>query len=69
MPIPSFVADVALALYGFEPQSIASLDQHSFESRGIYRVGDAQGGVWVMRLKQDLEEIDALTHYRRHRRL
>jgi len=62
MLTPSFVADVARELYGLEPLSIDSLDQHQFELRGIYRIRDAQGGVWVMRLKQDLEQIDALAH-------
>jgi Ser/Thr protein kinase RdoA (MazF antagonist) len=62
MPAPSFVADVVRTLYGFEPHSIESLDQYSFESRGIYRIRDAQSGLWVMRLKQDLGELDALTH-------
>src|SRR5690242_7497933 len=61
MPTPSFIAAVARTLYGFEPHSIESLDQYQFESRGIYRVGDPQGGAWVMRLKRDLEEVDAFT--------
>ena len=62
MHTASFVADVARTQYGFEPQSIESLDQYSFDWRGIYRVHDAQGDRWVMRLKQDLEAVDALTH-------
>jgi aminoglycoside phosphotransferase (APT) family kinase protein len=62
MPTASLVADAARTLYGFEPQSIESLDQYSFDWRGIYRVHDAQGDRWVMRLKQDLEAVDALTH-------
>src|SRR5689334_8357756 len=62
MPVLSFIIHAARMLYGFEPQSIESLDRHSFESRGIYRVRDAQGGVWVMRFKQDIEEVGPLTH-------
>jgi Ser/Thr protein kinase RdoA (MazF antagonist) len=60
MLTPSFVANAARELYGLEPLSIESLDQHQFELRGIYRIRDAQGGVWVMRLKQGSEELEAL---------
>src|SRR3712207_2655163 len=62
MPEPSFVTCVARTLYGFEPRSIDSLDQHQFDWRGLYRVQDAQGGTWVMRLVQTPEALDALTH-------
>jgi aminoglycoside phosphotransferase (APT) family kinase protein len=62
MPTASFVADVARTLYGLEPVSIQVLDQYQIDGRGIYRIQDAQAGGWVMRLKQDIEEVDALTH-------
>jgi Ser/Thr protein kinase RdoA (MazF antagonist) len=61
MPAPSLVADVARTLYGFEPQSIEALDQHSLDWRGIYRVQDAQGDKWLMRLVRPAEEADWLT--------
>jgi hypothetical protein len=62
MPEPSFVADIALTLYGFEPKSITSLEQYQFDWRGIYRVQDAQDGVWVMRLFQLPNAVESLTH-------
>src|SRR5689334_1383579 len=62
MPTPSFVTEVTQELYGLEPQSIESLDQHPCDVRGIYRLCDAQDGVWVLRLKQGVEEYDSLTH-------
>jgi hypothetical protein len=57
MPALSFVTHAARTLYGFEPQSIESLDQVQFDWRGIYRVQDAQDGVWLMRLVQFPEEL------------
>jgi Ser/Thr protein kinase RdoA (MazF antagonist) len=62
MPEPSFVADVARTLYGFEPQSIESLDQYQFDWRGIYRGQDAQDGVWVMRFMHLPDAVDSFTH-------
>src|SRR5215207_10831560 len=62
MPTPSFVTDVARELYGLKPLSIESLDQHQYDVRGIYRLRDPQDGVWVLRLKQGVEEYDSLTH-------
>lgn len=62
MPAPSFVANVARTLYGFEPQSIEALDQYQFDWRGIYRVQDAQNGVWVMRFFQLPDAADSLIH-------
>lgn len=61
MPEPSLVADVARTLYGFEPQSIEALDQHPLDWRGIYRVQDAQGDQWLMRLVRPAEEAGWLT--------
>jgi Ser/Thr protein kinase RdoA (MazF antagonist) len=61
MPEPSFVAGVARTRYGFEPQSIEALDQHPLDWRGIYRVQDAQGDKWLMRLVRPAEETDWLT--------
>ena len=62
MPAPSFVANVARTLYGFEPQSIESLDQYQYDWRGIYRVQDAQGGVWVMRFMHLPDAVDSFIH-------
>src|SRR5829696_5222072 len=62
MPAPSFVADVARTLYGFEPQSVEALDQYQFDWRGIYRVQDAQNGVWVMRFMHLPDAADSFTH-------
>jgi Ser/Thr protein kinase RdoA (MazF antagonist) len=62
MPEPSFVAEVARTLYGFEPKSITSLEQYQFDWRGIYRIQDAQDGVWVMRLFQLPDAVESLTH-------
>src|SRR5215207_3721573 len=62
MPAPSFVAGVARTLYGFEPQSIESLERYQFDWRGIYRVRDAQNGVWVMRFMQLPDAVDSFIH-------
>jgi Ser/Thr protein kinase RdoA (MazF antagonist) len=62
MPTASFVADIARTLYGFEPRSVESLDQYQFDWRGIYRVYDAQAGVWVIRLFQIPDAADSFTH-------
>ena len=61
MPALSFVANIARKLYGLEAQVIESLDQYVFDWRGIYRVQDAQGDVWLMRLLQISEESGALS--------
>jgi Ser/Thr protein kinase RdoA (MazF antagonist) len=62
MPTPSLVADIARTIYGFEPQSIESLDQYQFDWRGIYRVQDAHDGMWVMRLFQLPDAAESLRH-------
>jgi len=54
----SFVANITRTLYGFEPQSIEALDQHPFDWRGIYRLRDAQGDEWLMRLAYPAEQAD-----------
>jgi aminoglycoside phosphotransferase (APT) family kinase protein len=59
MPDLTFVKAIARTLYGLEAESIATLELHSVEGRGIYRVQETAGGAWVMRMK-GLDELHAL---------
>jgi hypothetical protein len=62
MPTPSFATDIVRALYGLDSVSAEALNQHAYDGRGIFRICDMQGGLWVLRLKRGAEEHEALTH-------
>src|SRR5690242_2801 len=61
MPELSFVARVARTVYGLDPHAIEALDRFPSQERGIYRIEEAQAGVWVLRMskRRDMAEVDA----------
>lgn len=59
MPDHSFVNAITRTLYGFEGAAVAPLELHTVEGRGIYRLQEAAGSTWVVRMKH-LDELHPL---------